>query len=368
MNFFNPYDIYPYQLTSTIPNYDKPAFRKYKEHNYVYDKLFVATSQGIMAGILDELNLNKLNTKNGNNIKFPIFIKPRWGHKSATSKNCYKINNVDELNNYKHIKEMMWSEYIEGVEGMTDFFMSNGQIIYQITYKYSKEQRGYIEVWKYISSKNKPPDYVVNWIQIHLRTFTGPVNIQYRGDKIIEVGLRCARGGAYINSTMNKTLIQNINNLIDNNDWNYSIDEKLEFEPFWSFKCYINIPLIYILPQYLLDLILQSNNVLPFYEYYFEPNGRHGMVFLQFLHKNFDQGIKLKNLMERIFYILQYLFYILLVIAIILFVIDKKLCYSFVVVCLLIYLTQLLNPIIIIYNLYKIKRNMCINKFICNNN
>ena len=24
-------------------------------------------------------------------LPFPIFIKPRWGHKSASSKGCYKI-------------------------------------------------------------------------------------------------------------------------------------------------------------------------------------------------------------------------------------------------------------------------------------
>ena len=37
--------------------------------------------------------------------------------------------------------------------------------------------------------------------------FSGICNVQYRGDKIIEVGLRLARGGAYIYSTQNYKLI-----------------------------------------------------------------------------------------------------------------------------------------------------------------
>ena len=46
--------------------------------------------------------------------------------------------------------------------------------------------------------------------------FTGIVNVQYRDDKIIEVSLRFARGGAYVLSTKNEYLIKNINNLVDN--------------------------------------------------------------------------------------------------------------------------------------------------------
>ena len=33
-----------------------------------------------------------------------------------------------------------------------------------------------------------------------------------------------------INSTRNETLIENINNFIDNNDWNFSVDEKGSIE------------------------------------------------------------------------------------------------------------------------------------------
>ena len=40
-----------------------------------------------------------------------------------------------------------------------------------------------------------------------MKGYTGICNVQYRGKIIIEVGLRCARGGAYILNTKNKVNI-----------------------------------------------------------------------------------------------------------------------------------------------------------------
>ena len=85
----------------------------------------------------------------------------------------------------------MWSEYINGKEGMTDFILKDGKILYQITYVYSKEQRGNIaDIWKYISPKNKPPQKIIDWVKKYMKNYTGICNVQYRGDKIIEIGLR----------------------------------------------------------------------------------------------------------------------------------------------------------------------------------
>lgn len=85
MGFFNPYsDPFRHFISKNIPDFDNQAFYKYKEHNFVYDKLWVARSQGMMCGELKNLQQNE-------NITLPIFIKPRWGHETASSKNCFKI-------------------------------------------------------------------------------------------------------------------------------------------------------------------------------------------------------------------------------------------------------------------------------------
>ena len=54
MKFFNPYlDPFDTFISNEIPNFDNPAFFKYTKHNFVYDKLWVVKSQGLMGGTLN---------------------------------------------------------------------------------------------------------------------------------------------------------------------------------------------------------------------------------------------------------------------------------------------------------------------------
>ena len=39
----------------------------------------------------------------------------------------------------------MWSEFIDGTEGMTDYITVNGRIVWQLTYIYSDEQQGFAD-------------------------------------------------------------------------------------------------------------------------------------------------------------------------------------------------------------------------------
>lgn len=349
MNYFNPYvDPFETHLTSKLAYDDNEAYNKYPEHNWIYDKLKISQSQGIMSGKLEDIV-----NKNIDSHIFPIFIKPRWGNKTGGSKNCYKIKSKDELHKYKHIEDMMWCEFIPDREGMTDFFILNGKIVHQITYNYSDEQNGFSDVWKYISPENKPPRKVIEWIQSNMNGYTGVVNVQYRGDIIIEVGLRLARGGAYISSTENKALITNINNLIEKKYWDYSLSNQLDFTPFYSFKCFTRSNIFYLLPQHMLDLYVTRYNVKPFYEYYFEPVGNEGFVFFQFLHNNFDEGMELKENFERLFTLIQHIFIIMFIVAT--FIIFKDFNYGIILflILFLILMTKYLNPLTVNNGLYK---------------
>ena len=352
MGFFNPYvDPFDFFISKNIPDFDYQAFYKYNDHNFVYDKLWIAKSQGLMAG-----NLNKL--KQNDNIHLPIFIKPRWGHETATSKNCFKINNWEEINNYKNTPDMMWSEFIDAKEQMTDYFLINGQIVHQITYIYSDSQNGFIDDWKYISPDNKPISKITDWVNRHMSGFTGAVNVQYRDDKIIEVGLRLARGGAYILSTKNKALIENINNVVDKGQWDYNIQDKMKFTPFYSFKCYSSAPLLYIYPQYILDYIMKKHNCMPFYEYYFEPSGKNGMVVIQFMHKNFDEGMKAKKHFESMINMAQYAFLFLFLISLIIFSMNKVIGIVMIIIVSILFNTRFLNPLGTQYQQWKATKQL----------
>lgn len=353
LNIYNPYrDPWKIRITKNVPDFDGQAYKKYPKHNFVYDKLWICKSQNVRSGTLEDLIENRYKAQN-----YPIFIKPRWGHKSASSKNCYKIHSYEELLKYKHIPDMMWSEFIKDTEGMTDFMVHKGSIVHQITYKYSDTQHGVVaDDWKYISPDNQPPEYVVSWMNTHMKEYTGICNVQYRGNTIIEVGLRCARGGAYILNTKNHDLIKSINELCDNETWDFNTSRDFDFNPYYSFKCFTTTPIIYLYPQHLLDFTMNQNDCLEFYEYYFEPSGKDGMVFLQFLHEDFDKGSSLKSTIEYGFSFTQFMFCLLFLIILVCLAFQLKDRFKILTVILLLFSTRFINALNTSYTLYNAQK------------
>jgi hypothetical protein len=334
LGIFNPYETFPYKLDREIPKFDIVAYHSNPKYQFVYDKLFIAKSQSMACGTLKETQ----------DATYPIFIKPRYGHLSASSKNCYKIASEEELKPFKRKKNMMWSEFVNAKESMTDFILINGEIVYQITYIYSEKQNGFSDDWKYISPENKPPEEIVDWVKRHMVHYSGPCNVQYRSTKIIEVGLRFARGGMYIESTHNKKLIQAINNSYKNDVWNYKDESDLHFKPFYSFKCWSPIPIVCLMPQYFVDAIMKSYNCMPFYEYYFEPTGKRSIIFFQLLHEDFEKGMQAKKVLEWCMLFLSTVVLLCIAFSIYLFVMKNKYNYAFYILVIL-YMLSLLNSL-----------------------
>lgn len=350
LKIFNPYlDPYKVHFTPELPMYDITAYNKYPKHNFVYDKLWIAKTQDIQCGTLE--NISKRT-----DVKYPIFIKPRWGHKSASSKNCFKIKKFDDLLPHLDKEEMIWTEFIDDRETMTDFLVVNGQIMYQMTSVYSDKQNGFIDDWKYISPKNEPPKKIVDWVNKYMTNYTGVVNAQYRGEVIIEISLRLSRGGCYMKSADNPNIIRNINNVITENKWDYVLAEKMDYKPFYSYKCYTKMLIVYLFPQYFLDYMMSSYKCKTFYEYFFEPSGKWGMVFFQFLHEDFEKGMKCKKMIEFLFNMVQLFFIIALIVFLYLYFGKKSYNTTIFVVILLLFFTRILNPLASNYSLYKAQK------------
>ena len=92
----------------------------------------------------------------------------------------------------------------------------------------------------------------------------------------------------------------------------FHLQDQTDFEPYYALKCYTKAPILYIWPQYILDAIVRSQTSKPFYEYYFEPVGKEGMVFLQFMHDDLETGLKIKKRIEWLFVLTQLIVFILL--------------------------------------------------------
>jgi len=331
----NPYsDPFEVWFSPKIPMSDIKAYIVNPDFQYIYDKLWVAKSQNLKSGEL--INFKKA--------RFPIFIKPRWGHKTAGSKNCYKINNYIQLKPYLTKPDMIWSEYIDEPEKMTDFVLINGNIVFQITYVYLGSVNGLSDEWKLISTQHRPPHEITRWVTTNLTNYTGVLNVQYRGTYIIEAGMRLARGGAYILSTKDYDLIHAINQLYLHNEWDFS-QNKPNFSSFYAFKCYLEGPLLYVFPYWVIQYIMGKYDCMPFHEYYFEPVGKKKLCFFQFLHKDFDKGMKVKKIIENLFSLGQNFFIFLFLITIALLLYKIKPGLIVLILSIILYFTRFINPI-----------------------
>tara|TARA_B100002051_G_scaffold274511_1_gene315854 strand:+ start:1249 stop:2400 length:1152 start_codon:yes stop_codon:yes gene_type:complete len=344
MGYFNPYlDPFENHLEGDVPVYDSACFESYPDHNFVYDKLWVASSQGIEAGTLVDL----YGLPESEQPSFPIFVKPRWGHKTSGSKHCLKVSNRNELPSLNDAakNDLMWSGFIAGREGMTDFVLVDGRTVYQMTHVYSPEQHSFADVWKLTSPSNRPPAPVEAWVAQNMTGFTGIVNVQYRDETIIEVGLRPARTGAYFAATDNKALLRNISSVLATGEWEFVDDRALHYKPFYSFKCHTTAPIVYVWPQWILDGLMMTLTERPFYEYYPEPTGRKGMVFFQFMHDDLDEGRAACRLIEEAFYYTQQGILVLWGVVCIFLVFNLPGKWVVAACALLVYATQLLNPL-----------------------
>lgn len=351
MGYFNPYtDRFTTKLTSKMPFFDKQCYYRYPRFKHVYDKLWIVKSQGLPAGRLEKLKGKE------DKVVYPIFIKPRWGHLSASSKNCFKVSSAEELRLYVDYKNMMWSEFIDANEGMTDYILLKGKIVHQLTYIYSEKQNGFSDDWKYISPESTPPSIITEWVNQHMTDFTGVVNVQYRDAKIIEVGLRFARAGAYLVSTENSALITNINNIFIKKEWNYNLTAEMKFKPFYVYKCFTTLPILFLFPQKMIDWFMRKKTSRPFYEYYFEPVGTSGMVFFQFMDDDFERGMATKREIEEIFNRAQIMMYVLIGLAMLIGLTKSSYRYPFIIFVLCIFLIRIFNPIVINYKLYKAQK------------
>lgn len=351
MGYFNPFiDKFTTHLTNQMPFYDGDCYQRYPRFKHVYDKLWIMKSQGLKAGRLEKLKGKEAK------VTYPIFIKPRWGHLSASSKNCFKVKNEEELKMYIDYKNMMWSEFIDAKEGMTDYIMLKGTIVHQITYIYSDKQNGFSDVWKYIGPESTPPHNITEWVKHHMTEYTGIVNVQYRDAKIIEVGLRLARGGAYLVSTENPALINNINNIFLKKEWNHNLEKEMQFKPFYVYKCFTTLPIVFLFPQKFINNFIQKKTARPFYEYYFEPVGKSGMVFFQFMDDDFERGMQTKREIESLFDKAQMVMYALIGLAIILLSTQWSYRFFFFFIVVLVFLFRLFNPIMVNYKLYKAQK------------
>jgi hypothetical protein len=161
-----------------IPTEDSDAWRWYQEHCYVYDKIVVAFTQGLDAaphGVPPP--------------SFPVFSKPIVNLKGMGigSRVLHSIAEYEQGLTAGH----MWMTLLEGRHVSTDLAVVDGEPRWWRHVTGAPGHEGTFDHWTvHAAAEPELEAYCGDWIRAHLDGFTGIINLETIGGRIIEVHLR----------------------------------------------------------------------------------------------------------------------------------------------------------------------------------
>jgi len=161
-----------------IPVDDMDCYGLYPAFNFVYNKLFIAESQGIKAAPHGPVPSS-----------YPVFSKPIY--------NLYGMGQGSRLlRGEKEYDEWaapghMWMEYLTGDHISSDVAVLNGEPVWWRHTRGNPLPGGAFDYWE-IFTQAFPAleDFCGAWVRKHMRGYSGMMNFETIGGRIIEAHLR----------------------------------------------------------------------------------------------------------------------------------------------------------------------------------
>lgn len=163
-----------------IPTEDQDSYRLFPEHNWMFNKLLVAESQGLDCaphGIIPE--------------QFPVFSKPVYNLRGMGMETRI-FRNLDEYLGGRDPGHM-WMTLLEGEHVSSDVAVVNGEARWWRHVSGIPSGDGMFDYWTVLADR-KPQleEYCAEWIRKHFQGYCGMMNIESIGCRIIEAHLRFA--------------------------------------------------------------------------------------------------------------------------------------------------------------------------------
>ncbi|MGB5621393.1 MAG: hypothetical protein WBN65_02770 [Gammaproteobacteria bacterium] len=163
-----------------IPTEDGDAWRWYPDYKWVYDKLAIAESQDLACaphGIDPE--------------SFPVFSKPIYNMRGMGAGSGV----LRTAKEYKHRQRPghMWMELLQGEHVSTDVAVVDGTVKWQRHTVGEPLEGGMFDHWTVLAAARPQVEaYLAAWVSTHLPAYTGMLNFETIGARIIEVHMRFA--------------------------------------------------------------------------------------------------------------------------------------------------------------------------------
>lgn len=165
-------------MKTYIPCSDAEAWDYYQDHNWVYDKLRVAQSQGMACaptGIAPR--------------KYPVIVKPITNLENG-GKGARKIETRKALE-ANRLPGFFWMPFFRGKHFSIDCPVVDGECLDFFAFEGIPTTSGMFDRWDHQERlKTDIKNVVEYWVDAFLESYTGWINIELIGSNIIEVHLR----------------------------------------------------------------------------------------------------------------------------------------------------------------------------------
>ena len=195
----------------SIPTDDLDCWPWYPEHNWIYDKLKIATSQGMPCGPHGVAPSS-----------YPVFSKPIINLKGMGlgSRMIATAADMEAHSTPGHF----WMPFLEGPHVSTDCAIINGLVQWIRHATGVPWVEGTFKYWT-LHAEEIPQlaTYLKAWVAKHMANYTGMMNFESIGGKIIEAHLRFADQWCDLNG---KGWMDALVRLYASGVWNYADDDR----------------------------------------------------------------------------------------------------------------------------------------------
>ena len=163
-----------------IPTDDPDCWELFPRHRWIYNKLRIAESQGLVCGPHGLVPP-----------EFPVFSKPVINLKGMGVGSCAVFSHAD----YERVYQPghMWMPLLEGDHVSTDCAVVNGALVWSRHATGVPWRGGMFKHWTIHAAKRPVLDtFLSGWVRQHMAGYTGMMNFETIAGAIIEAHLRFA--------------------------------------------------------------------------------------------------------------------------------------------------------------------------------
>jgi hypothetical protein len=161
-----------------IPTDDPDCYQLYPKQRWIYNKLAIAESQGLDNG-----------PHGIEPPRYPVFSKPTYNLRGM-GMDSYPVHSAAE---FKRLQRAgcMWMELLDGEHLSSDTAVVDGHPQWWRHASGAALPKGTFDRWTVLAeARPRIEDYCGDWLRAHLRDYTGMVNLETIGGRIIEAHLR----------------------------------------------------------------------------------------------------------------------------------------------------------------------------------